>query len=829
MTRLRIFPWRLRTLGPHGHPGWLEDLTRDVRYGLRVFRHSPGFAAVAALTLALGIGANTAIFSLLHVLMWRDLPVQDPGSLVQFTFQYPGDPPMNRFSTQNYEQYRDGNDVFSDLIGTAPVPLDSEGTGTGPLNTEWVTPNFFTALGLRPALGRLPGPPDAVPGAAPVAVVSWTYWRDRFHLDPRVLEARIPVADVTAQVVGVAAKDFSGLLTGYGTDVWIPAAAAHPTSRQAAGFMLMARLKEGVSIERARARMRVLDRPRIEELARKDPRWLEVVLEVEPARSGLSTPLHHQFGKPLVAVMAIAAVLLLLTCANIGSLVLARAAARQREMAVRMSLGASRLRIVQQALTESLLLSLAGSLFGVVGAYFGANGLARIMTSGRFFGPPPRLDVTIEASVLAFAAGAAVLAAVLFGLAPAWTALASHPASALKVAGGTAQPRARLFGNGLVVAQVAISLVVMTVAGLYVGHLSTLRNRGLGFDRRSVLLVKLDTARAAYDRKQLGRRFTVLLERFESLPGVRSATVSGTTPIHGAAASRFVTVHGFEDAPASRRRRMLNVVAPKYFETLGTPLLAGRDFQFADQGRAPVAIVNQALARHYFADRNPLGRHLLLERESRPYEIVGVVADAKYADLRSPAPQTVYLNAFQQNGLPSQFALRTDLPPATVASDVRRIVEDVLDGVSVARVTTLSDQVDASIVPERLLAALSGFFGGVGVLLAGMGLYGLLAHAVARRTNEIGVRIALGATRRDVTRIVVKEALALVCVGLVIGAPMALLGARIAASTLEGMFAESLGPGVLAGLVMIGVALLAAYVPARRATRVEPLIALRAE
>lgn len=809
---------------------WLADLAQDVRHGFRTMRRSPGFTIVACVTLALGIGANTAIFSLVNVLVWRDLPVRDPESLVQFTWQYPGDPPMHSFSTQNYEHYRDRNDVFSDLIGTAPVSLDSELAG-GPLNTEWVTGNFFKALDVRPALGRLLQPLDGEPGAAPVAVVSWTYWKNRFNFDPRILGTQISVAGVSPQVIGVTRQEFSGLLTGYRTDVWIPAVAAPPNSRQAGGFMLMARLKEGVSIERARAQMRVLDRPRIEERARRDPQWLKVTLDVEPARSGFSTPLHQQFGRPLLVVMAIVAVLLLLTCANIGSMLLARAAARQREMAVRVSLGATRFRIVRQVLTESLLLSLAGSVLGVVGAYFGAHALVRIVTSGtRLIGAPPFLDVPIDASVLMFTAGATVLAAVLFGLAPAWTAFASAPAAAMKVTGGTGQPRSgRLFGGGLVVAQVAISLVLLSVAGLYVRHLSNLRNRDLGFDRTSVLLVSLDTARAGYAREQLIQLYKELLQRFESIPGVRSATVSGMTPISGAAGSRFVTVEGFAEAPTARRRVMLNNVAPKYFDTFGTSLMSGRDFEFADEGRARAAIVNEAMARHYFAGRDPLGRQLLLEGDSRPYEVIGVVADAKYADLRTAAPPTVYLNAFQQNRLPSQVALRTSVPPTTIAADVRRIVDDVLNGVSVTKMTTLTEQVDASIVPERLIATLAGFFGGVGVLLAAIGLYGLLAYTVARRTNEIGIRMALGASRRDVTRMVLRQALSLVCVGLIVGAPIAIWTRRIAASVLDGMSTGSLLPTAVAAAVTIGVALLAAYLPARRATRVEPLIALRSE
>lgn len=805
---------------------WLTDAVQDLRHAFRMMRRTPGFAIVACVTLALGIGANTAIFSLVNVLVWRDLPVREPERLVQLTWQYPGDPQLNFFNVPDYERFRDGNDVFSDLIGTMPSSVRS---GTASLNTESVTPNFFDALDLRPALGRLLAPSDGAAGADPVAVIGWAYWRNRLNLDPRVLGSRIRVGDVSASVIGVAPREFSSLLTGYRTDVWIPAA-VDSTSRQTP-LMLMGRLKKGVSIERARAEMRVLDRPRIEAFARNDPQWRNVNLEVESARSGFSTPLHQQFEKPLLVVMAIVAVLLLLTCANVGSMLLARAAARQKEMAVRVSLGASRLRIMRQLLTESLLLSAIGSLIGVIGAYFGTRVLVRIMVSGtRLVGTAPSLDVPVDAPVLLFTAGAAVLAAVLFGVVPAWAAFASAPASSVRVTGASREPGSRrLFGNGLVVAQVALSLLLLSVAGVYIRHLSTLRSANLGFDRTSVLLVSLDTASSTGDREQSVHVRKDLLERFGALPGVRSATVSGMTPISGAAGSRFVTVDGVQEEPAARRRVMLNAVAPRYFETFGTPLISGRDFQSADTGGARVAIVNEAMARHYFADRSPLGRQLLLEGDSRPYEIVGVAADAKYADLRAVAPRTIYLDAFQQNRLPSEFALRTSVAPRSLSAQVRHLVDDVGGSVSVSKVTTLEEQLDASIVPERLISTLSGFFGGLGALLAAVGLYGLLAYTVARRTTDIGIRMALGATRRDVIRMVIGQALSLVCAGLLVGMPMALWGRRIAAGVLDGMPEASVLPDAAAAVVMLAVALLAAYMPARRASRVEPLVALRSE
>jgi predicted permease len=343
-----------------------------------------------------------------------------------------------------------------------------------------------------------------------------------------------------------------------------------------------------------------------------------------------------------------------------------------------------------------------------------------------------------------------------------------------------------------------------------------------------VLLVTLNPQGSGYDRVQLSRRYEELLGRLNTIPGVHSATLSGITPLEGPAASRFVNVEGFQEDARVRRRVVLNWIAPKYFETLGTPLMAGRDFQFEDAGRPRVAIVNQAAARYYFAGSSPLGKRFTFDEQNEPYEIVGVAGDAKYAEIHDPAPRTIYLDAFQEGrGQFSQFSLRTSVAPATVAGDVRRVVEDVLKTVKVAKVTTLAEQVDASIVPERLTATLSGLFGTLGAVLTALGLYGLLAYMVVRRTGEIGVRMALGATGRDVTRMVLKDAFALAVTGLAIGVPIAFWSRRFAAYVLENLSVDTALPVAFAAAGMIAVALVAAYVPARRAARVQPMDALR--
>jgi putative ABC transport system permease protein len=827
--------------------GWtaLERLWQDVRYALRTLRRTPGFTAVAVLSLALGIGANTAIFSLINTLMLRQLAVREPEQLVELLSRYPGEPRINGFGWKHYEHFRDENHVFSDLIGVSlsRFQVSGEGFDAEAVDGEYVVGNFFTALGVTPAIGRLIGPQDDQMGApdAAVAVVSWAYWQNRFNLDPAISGKRIVVDGVPATVVGVTPREFFGLQVGTHPDVWVPAAMEPMIQRPShradgtLGMKLLGRLKPEASIEQARAEMSVLNQWRVEDLAktRNAPFLREFKIDVEPAGAGFSA-LRDEYAKPLLVLMAMVGLLLLLACTNVASMLLARGAARQREMAVRVSLGAGRFRLVSQVLTEALLLSAAGSLLGVFLAYFGADALVRIMLSGRgFIGLPQRLEIQAEpdAHVLLFTTGVALLTGVLFGLAPAWSAFASAPASSLRESGTAGETRSRrLFGKSLVVAQVALSVVLLSAAGLFVRHLSNLRNLDLGFERDSVLLVTLDPARSGYERIQLSQMYQGLLGRLETIPGVRSATLSGVTPIEGPGAARFVNMEGRQERLEDRRYISLNWVGPKYFATFGTPVISGRDFEFQDEGRPYVAIVNQAMARSYFGDGSPIGKHFTFDGQARSYEIVGVVGNAKYVNLHDRAPRTIYLDAFQDSrGLAQQFALRSTVAPAAIVGQVRQAVRDALKTVRVAKVTTLTDQMDASIVPERLIALLAGFFGSLGALLAAIGLYGLLAYTVARRTGEIGVRMALGATPRDVTTMVLRSALGLVLAGLVVGAPIAVWSGRVAASVIEDLKVESAFPIALAAAAMIGVALVAAYVPARRAARVNPLAALRCE
>jgi len=812
---------------------WLHDLVEDARYGARTLRRSPAFTAVALLTLTLAIGANTAIFSLIDPLLFRDLPVRDPSRLVEFVWRYPGDPPLNFFGLQDYERYRDRNTVFSEMAGLAPSLADSP-TGGEPVRGEVVTGNLFQMLGVRPALGRLLEAADDKAGAAPVAVVSWSYWKNRLNGHAGVLGAPIDIKDARlpaplhATVVGVAEPGFSGLRPGYRPDVWMSLAAVPEAVRSRGAFSLIARLGPGASIEQARAEMRVLYQPTIAALAQRDPQWHKVELDVKPARAGLSTPLHDQFAGPLFALLLTVGVLLLLACANIGSLLLARGAARQHEMAVRVSLGAGRFRIMRQVMTESLLLAAAGSVLGVAGARAGATMLVHLVTSGvRSPAGPPDFAIALDARLLLFTAGVTTIAAVLFGLAPALAAFVSAPIAALRERAGGTQPRSRrLFGSGLVIAQVALSLALVSVSQLYVAHLGRLRDRSLGFDRDGVLLVSVNPSDRAPE--QLTSLYAEAVSRLRAIPGVRSVAISGMTPISGAAGSRFVRVDGYDEPARNRRRLPLNTVSPHYFATFGTPLLGGRDFRDSDAAHPRLVIVNQAMARQYFAGRDPIGQRLWFDTETDPYEIVGLAGDAKYQDVRLGAPPTVYIYAPVFRGSAS-LSLRTVVAPTAIAAEARRVLAEAFGSGAVKRVTTLATQVDDSIVPERLMAMLSGFFGVAGALLAAIGLYGLLAYTVARRTNEIGIRMTLGATRGDVIVMVLKSALSLVLAGVIAGVPAAFWGKRLAAGMVEHLPAGGVAPIAVGIATLFAVALVAAYVPVRRATRVDPVVALRAE
>lgn len=817
-----------------GWESFVETCWRDLCFAGRTLRKSPGFTGVAILTLALGIGANTAIFSIINGLMLRTLPVREPGRLVELLHQYPGEPAFNGFSWDAYQIMRDGNHVFSELIvaGMNFAPVRSAKLQPQTVFVGGVGGTYFEALGVRPAAGRLIGPEDVHMGDhAPVAVVSWAFWKSRFDLDPGIIGKEIVVDDAALTIVGVAQRGFYGLSEAAPQDIWFP------ISLGPGMYGLLGRLKPGISIEQARAEVSVLFQKAVDQ-PDAGPFAKGMKLRIEPAADGVTTPLRQMLSTPLTVLMATVGVLLLLTCANLAGLLLARGASRQHEMAVRASLGADRSRLLRQSLTESLLLSLAGCMVGIFLAYFATHALIRVFASGRFImDAPVHFEVLTQpdSRVLWFSLAIAVITGLVCGALPAISASKTAPASALQQASRIGESRRRrLFGKGLVASQVALSLVLVSSAGLFVTYLSHLRNLKLGFERNNLLLVTLNLAQSGYDAGRLSSLSQELVARLDAIPGVRSATFSDMSPMEGPGASSFAFA---ADHPEKQTQVSINYVAPDYFETYGTSFLGGRDFSVRDQTGPPVAIINEAAARDCFGNENPIGRHITLShitltKGERTYEVVGLVADAKYNDLEKVAPPTIYADLSQQGysrSDHSQLAIRTRIDTGGVASAVRKTEAAVLSGVSIVRIMTMSEQIDSSIVPQRLIAMLSAGFGALGALLAAVGLYGLLAYTVARRTHEIGVRIALGAAGTDVMRIVVRDVLWMVCAGLGVGAPLAFWGKRIAASLIPELPVGGLLPIVVAAAIMIAVGLIAAYLPARRAMRVDPMVALRYE
>jgi len=815
---------------------WLDTVFQDIRYGFRILRKSPGFTTVAVLILALGIGANTAIFSMINGLMLRTLPVRDPGRLVELLHHSPGEPEpgFNGFSWDAYQIMRDSNRVFSDLIVGSMnfYSVRADKLQPQPVFGGNVGGTFFQALGLRAAAGRLIGPEDVHMGYhAPVAVVSWSFWKSRFDLDPGIVGTKIIVDDAPVTIIGVAQRGFYGLSEQAQQDIWLPISLGPSPSW---GFALLGRLKPGVSIEQARTEMAVLFQ-RVVNAPDAGPFVRGMQLRIEPAGDGLSTPLRETLSTPLIVLMAMVALLLLLACANLAGLLLARAASRQHEMAVRVCLGAGRARLIRQTLTESWLLSMTGSALGISLAYFGTRGLIRIFASGReVAGLPVHFESLSNPDwrVLLFTGAIALAAAMLFGAVPATRAFRQIPAQALQQAARIGESKSqRLFGKSLVVSQVALSVVLLTSALLFVGYLSHLRSLDPGFRRDHLLLVTLDTEHSGYNAAQFARQSEQLVGQLEAIPGVKSAALSTMSPMQGPGASAFAFAEGHSD---HQHNVSINDVAPRYFETYGTPLLAGRYFSSDDQGKPLVAIMNQAAVRDCFGNENPIGKHLTLSHITSTegeitYEVVGVVRDAKYNDIQQPAPPTVYRDFVQEGFVGSQLAVRTIIAPDAVAGMVRETESAVLKTVPIVRIMTMNEQIDASIVPERLAATLSAWFGALGALLAAIGLYGLLAYTVTQRTHEIGVRMALGATRRDVMRMVLRDALWTVSAGFALGTPLAFWAKSVIASLIRDLPAKSPVSIVFGGAVMIALCLVAAYIPAHRAMRLDPIIALRHE
>lgn len=807
-------------------------IRQDLLYAVRMVMRTPVLTGVIVLSLGLGIGAATAVFSILNAFMLRQLPVRDPDQLVEFLSRYPGEPRMYSFGWDDYERYRDHSRALSEITAVGPAFFEVR-TPSGESERvigEYAVGDFFHALGIRTAMGRSIGvDDDRLDGDPAVAVLSWPYWRTRFNQDPKVIGTSITVNGTAVTIVGVTSRDFFGLQLGRTPALWVPLALARRTGNVPPLAVIIGRLRPGVSLEQARAEMQTLDRIRRERLAVKDPAWLEASIELAGAAAGLSS-LRDRFGNQLLVLMAAVSALLSVGCLNIATMLAARAAARRHEMAVRVALGAGRLRLVRQLFTESLLLATVGTALGLAVATSSARALLATLP----IDPRARIQLVdvplpIDGTVLLFAAGATVVTALLFGLAPAWGAFRSAAYAALRHRGADSGGR-RLYEKALVTIQVAFAVVLSSVAVTLVVHTSELRSRDAGFSDDSVLLLTVRPERAEPSPDARLRTYQSLLDRLRSIPGVHSATLAAITPIQGGAASQFVRVDGVDELQSARRRVSLNWVAPQYFETVRTPLLTGRDFTNEDEGGPPVVIVNRRFARHYFGDATPIGRRLTLERGAESYEIVAVAADAKYSSLHDPAPATVYLHAYQGlRGGVSQFAIRVNSDVDTVAPIVRRAVTNIPATLTVEKLETLRDQVDRAILTERLMSNLSSGLATIGTLLSAIGLYGLLAFLVVLRTREIGIRTTLGATRADIITMVLRGAVVVLVAGLLLGLPVAFWTQEIVRALNPNFGDPSVVPLAVGTAIIASTLMAAAWIPARRAAHIHPVDALRQE
>jgi predicted permease len=821
---------------------WLDDLAADTRYAAHMLARSPAFAATVILSLALGIGANSAIFSLLDPIVLERLPVNRPEELVMATSVVRGhDDP-----TFSYEAYRTLREKGSGLAGmlaasnTRPVAARI-GELSEPLRRKFVSGNYFTVLGVRPAAGRvIEEEDDRQPGGQPVAVLSHAFWLRRFGADPGVVGRGLRLEGEAFTIVGVAPPGFFGESVGESPDLWTPLAAQANapawlwSGHSVTWLRLLGRLAPGVSREQALAGHAGIYQQMQEQHAaamKKTEFRADVAasrLRFEPASRGFSR-LRGAFAQPLGILMAAVGLVLLVACANVGTLLLARAAARQPEIAARLSLGATRGRIVRQMLTESLVMALAGGTLGFLAASWIQTLLKRLF----FIGPAASivLDTTPGLRVLAFTAALSIATVLLSGLLPALAATKRRLAPQLHGARPTGS-RLRL-GRTLVASQVALSLILLSAAALFGRSLGQLARIDPGFSAENVLLVLVNTGATPYKGPALTALHARMLDSVRSVAGVRAASLAFSGVFGRDTWGQTIEIEGYTPAPNERVSTLANAVGPDYFATVAMPVAAGRPLGPADRaGAPPVAVVNEAWARRYAGSQSPIGRRFSLPR--RPLvEIVGLVRDAKYTSLRDDVRPMTYFPIAQQELPAREIAVRTEEDPAALAAAVRRAVESADRAVTVLETTTLRAKVDASIAVDRLLAILSSSFGVVALALACVGLYGLMSYAVAGRTNEIGIRMALGADPARLLRSILAETSVLVLCGVAVGLPVSILAARAAAGGLAGLLYRTSPTdptgALFSSALLAVVALAAGWVPARRAANLDPIEALRHE
>jgi predicted permease len=836
----------------------------DIRYALRTLRCNPGFTIVAVLSLALGIGANTAIFSLINAVLLRSLPVSDPEQLVLLS-----DPASagvavgiqnGERSLYTFEEFlylRDNNEVFSGVFAaeSSPARLNMRIDG-GPVEEargKLVSGEYFDVLGVRPVIGRTFRKADEKgPGSAPVAVLSYDYWNTRFGLSASVIGKTLQTNGTTLTVIGVAPPAFHGEVVGDSPGLFIPMMMEpqlkpgrfwlRDDPRRAEKVMWLhvgARRKSGVTVAGAQANIDVVFKQYIAQQLGEtaDPErrreYRDQKIVVRSGARGAST-LRDEFSQPLMVLMAIVGLVLLIACANVANLLLARATARQKEIAIRLALGAGRLKLVRQLLTESVLLAIIGGASGMLLASWAARLLVGMASSGP---ASPVIDFTLDARTLAFTAAVSTLTGLLFGLAPALTSASTGLNSTLKLSADYRPGSISRLSAGklLVIAQVAISLLLLAGAGLFVRTLRNLKSLPLGYARENLLIIRVDGLAAGYKGQNRGALFRRLLDNLGSIPGVHGVTLSENGLFSGTESGDRVSVEGYHSDKEDDNVSRFDQVGPNYFSTLRIPIILGREIGPQDSEAAPaVCVVNEEFAKFFFGSRNPIGKHVTDEfPDTRmTFEIVGVSGNARDHTLRGEVPRRFYIPVFHPLGdyPPAvNFEIRTHAKPERLLTVVRRRIQETDDALPILGANSLLDLVDRRVAQERLIAQVSGFFGMLALVLAGMGLYGVLAYAIARRSREIGIRMALGAARGLILRSVLQETAVLVVGGVAIGIPAVLAGQSLVQSVLYGV--PLLDPLTLALSIAILtiVAALAAYVPARRATLVDPLVALRSE
>lgn len=837
----------------------MSALLQDLKYAIRRLGNQPGFTAIAVLTLGLGIGANTAIFSVVNAVLLRSLPVQEPDRLVLWS-DSPDEGAIagtlfsgrwEYFTYPVYRAYRDQMKSVTGLVGIrsssdALSILGESGTteaaaqmGSGQL----VSGNYFSVLGATPLLGRALTPADDEPAAPAAAVVSYGYWSTRLGSDPAAVGRTVQLNGTPVTIVGVMGKSFFGERVRRAPDYWLPMQLqprielTEPFFDDVTfyGMRILGRLAPGKTVEDAEAEATAILRHTLTDQSGSEisgeTRGLidQSYVKLVPGGRGISS-LRNNYRDSLFVLSAVVALVLLIACANVANLLLARAASRHTEITVRLALGASGSRLARQLLTEGIVLALAGGLLGLVIAAWGSQLLVAAVA--------PRSPISLEmsAGVLGFTMLVSLAAGVLFSLAPALRSGRLDLASALKDRSKSGMgPRGRLgLAPALVAGQVALCLVLLVGAGLLTRSLLNLRGQEIGFDRSGVLLVRLQTRLAGYRSAELPDLYRRLIDQVQTVPGVQSATVANYSPMSDMMRSSTLVVQGYQPSEGERVRTTLNLVGPRYPETMGMTVLAGRSLNDGDRVGAPrVAMVNEAFVKAYFKDRNPVGGRFGFgdsDTESGEYEIVGVLGDARFGGPSEAADKMVMVPMLQQadqSAFTSELAIRVSGSPAAAGPAVREAINTVDPKLPISGMVTIEKQIDSAMSQQRLFARLVGVFGGLAVLLACVGLYGVVAQSVARRANEVGIRMALGAQPSSIIGMVLKETLTLIALGLAIGVPAAMAGAQMIRGQLFGV--GTADPITLAGtsLLLVTVAVIAGLIPARRAVRVAPMSALR--